>query len=434
MSDHRSISRGQFLGVTGAAVGAASFLGTSRARAETSAYKRAVQQAKPYLIGSPYPLHSFYAADGEQMRNGSGLAIDEINATGGIGGKKIERIVIDADVATPEGLATAFTKLINDDVDALIIGYVQVPATEYDLVAAYGAPYLHGNTYESGVQKVRDNPKKYSMIFNVDSTEVWYGRNFPGFLNLLEATGRWKPKKRTVHFIEGDLVYSQTISKSGQEAVEKSGKWKNVGVEKVITPTNDWAPVIRKLHQTNPGVVMNDHPAPADLAAFMKAFAANPTDSLVYLQYGPSIPVFLELAGSAANGAVWSSVLGPYQDVLGRAFKAKYRARHKLTPGANAGQNYDTVYMLARAWAKVGNPKNFKAVSDELRRLIHRGVCGGYWLNHIGQVNWLYPAQTQDPSLGNAHLFYQVQNGQHKIIYPTPYTEAPFTRAPWQSA
>jgi branched-chain amino acid transport system substrate-binding protein len=432
--EDKQLDRTKFLGAAAgvaAAAGSLGFAGVAKSatRPQTAA---AIKASKPFLIGCPFPLHSFYAADGNQMKNGSGLAIDEINASGGIAGRKIDRLVIDADVATPEGVTTAFKKLVSAKVDAILVGYIQVDAPSYDIAAAYGAPYIHGNTLEAGVQRVKANPKKYFNIFNVDSTEVHYGTNFPLFLTQLANSGQFKPRAKTIHFIEGDLGYSQNISRSGQDAFKKAG-WNVVGVEKVVTPTNDWTPVIRKLQQKKAAVVMNCHPAPADLAAFMKQFAANPTDALVYLQYGPSVPVFQQLAGKAANGAVWSTVVGTFNDAYGKAFQAKYRAKYKSDPGfANAGQCYDEVYMLAQAWGKVGDPRNFRAVADALRTTIHRGVSGTINMNRPGQYTLSYPYETNDPSLGMASLYFQIQNGKQTIISPSPYAQAPYKKAPWQ--
>jgi branched-chain amino acid transport system substrate-binding protein len=434
VAEDNQLDRTKFLGVAASGVAAAGSLGLAgytkrKTRPQTAAAARA---AKPYLIGSPFPLHSFYAADGNQMKNGSGLAIDEINSSGGIAGRRISRIVIDADVATPEGVTTAFKKLISSKVDAILVGYIQVDAPSYDIAAAYGAPYIHGNTLDAGVQRVKANPTKYFNIFNVDSTEVHYGINFPLYLDRLASSGQFRPRAKTIHFIEGDLGYSQNISRAGQAAFKKAG-WNIVGVEKVVTPTNDWTPVIGKLRQKKAAVVMNCHPAPADLAQFMKQFAANPTDALVYLQYGPSVPQFLQLAGKAANGAIWSTVVGTFNDQLGKAFQAKYRSKYKSDPGfANAGQCYDEVYMLAQAWGKVGDPRNFRAVATALRTTIHRGVSGTINTNRRGQYSLSYPFETNDPSLGMAHLYFQIQNGKQKIIFPSPYAEARYTKAPWQ--
>jgi branched-chain amino acid transport system substrate-binding protein len=52
-----------------------------------------------FVIGALYPLTGPNAADGEQMNNGAQLAIDEINAAGGIAGRRIR-------ASTPSSTAT----------------------------------------------------------------------------------------------------------------------------------------------------------------------------------------------------------------------------------------------------------------------------------------------------------------------------------------
>lgn len=223
MAEDKRLDRTKFLGVAGTGLAVASGVGLAsyskkKTRPQTAA---AIAQARPYLIGSPFPLHSFYAADGKQMQNGSGLAIEEINSSGGIAGRRIRRTVLDADVATPEGVSTAFRKLISAKVDAILVGYIQVDAPSYDIAAAYGAPYIHGNTLDAGVQRVKANQKKYYNIFNIDSTEVHYGINFPLYLDRLASSGQFKARAKTIHFVEGDLGYSQNISRAGQRSEER---------------------------------------------------------------------------------------------------------------------------------------------------------------------------------------------------------------------
>ena len=43
---------------------------------------------RPYLIGSAFPLSGASAGDGIELRNGSQLAIAEINARGGVAGRR----------------------------------------------------------------------------------------------------------------------------------------------------------------------------------------------------------------------------------------------------------------------------------------------------------------------------------------------------------
>ena len=73
----------------------------------------------------------------------------------------------------------------------------------------------------------------------------------------------------------------------------------------VTTPNTEWGATLAKLQANPPGVIWLTEYFPADDAAFMKQFSVNPTKSLVHIQYGPSVPQFLTLAGASANGAVW---------------------------------------------------------------------------------------------------------------------------------
>ena len=155
--------------------------------------------------------------------------------------------------------------------------------------------------------------------------------------------------------------------------------------------------------------------------------------ALVYLQYGPSQPEFLQLAGKNAEGFVWSTVLGVYADEKGRAFREKYKKRFpgKVMGLCYTGSGYDIVNFLAQAWTAVGDPDKFAAVNDYIRKTPFRGVCGWSYLNNARQEGVHYPVGTDDLEKGMAQLYFQVQNGEHKIIYPNKLIETPFRPASW---
>jgi branched-chain amino acid transport system substrate-binding protein len=85
------------------------------------------------------------------------------------------------------------------------------------------------------------------------------------------------------------------------------------------------------------------------------------------------------------------------------------------------------VQLLAEGWARSTSPRDFHDVNAVLRRSLHRGVNGSYQLDSPAQTVRLYPDETPDPSIGQAHLVFQVQQGRHQIIAPTPYTTASFS-------
>lgn len=424
-SDRSALSRRGLLGAaaaTGLAAGALTAPGAASART------RRRSASTGFTIGCSFPLTGPLASDGEQMKNGVTLAASEINAAGGIAGKQINLSIVDTDVTDPAKIKTSLQKHVNDKVDALYEGYlIQWPAS-MDIKANYGAPCLDASTSIDQVKQIQGSAK-YGNIFQIDPPESYYGLGFPGFLNQVKAAGKWKPQNNQIFIVEGDSVYSQTISKFAQQQAPKQG-WKIKGVTKVTGGAADWSPSAKKAKDSKAAVVMNTHFAPDDLAKWTKAWAANPGKSLVYLQYGPSIPAYLTLAGKAANGIVWATVTGVYNDPVGKIFRAAYKAKFGKGAGfSNSGSGYDGVNMLARAWAATGDGQNFKANIDQLRKMIHRGVNGGYWLTK--NAGLAYPAQTPDPGIGQAHLFFQIQSGVHHIIQPAPYIEAQFQNPPW---
>jgi branched-chain amino acid transport system substrate-binding protein len=171
---------------------------------------------------------------------------------------------------------------------------------------------------------------------------------------------------------------------------------------------------------------------PAVLALFQRAFATRRVPTLMYQLYTPSIPGYLERAGAAANGSVWSTVSGTYGDALGGQFARSYRAAYGDGPGrSHAGIAYDEIGMLVSAWRGVEHVRDRRAVTRQLRRRPYRGVNGSYYFDHPGQhgVGWL--GENGDPSLAQAHLVLQVQDGRHRIIAPGPYAEARFQVPAW---
>ena len=77
--------------------------------------------ATPIRIGAIDPLTGPFAAYGEPVRDGMLLAVDEINAKGGIGGRKIE-LLLEDDGGDPKNSVSAFTKLATVSKVPVVIG------------------------------------------------------------------------------------------------------------------------------------------------------------------------------------------------------------------------------------------------------------------------------------------------------------------------
>ena len=392
-----------------------------------------VQASENILIGVPAAQSGpLGVADHQDWTNGVLMAIEDINAKGGVLGRNLEAKIIDLDMLSPEGNIAGFQSLLEADVHAIASAFTIIPQPAMDAAAPSGIPYVHGNTSSVNVDLYKSDPQKYRNIFQLDVPEVWYGTGFVRFLTDLKASGAWEPKNNKVHIVQGQISYTQLISQSTQAEI-KNSDWEVAAITDIQFPVQDWTPVIKALRSTDAAAIMIDHWVAAELAAFAQQYAFDPVPgALVYLQYGPSQPEFLELASGAGEGMVWGSVYGVYADEKGTAFRERYKAKYPGIMGmVYTGGGYDAVHILAEAWKSAGDPNNFDAVGDAIRNMNYRGINGTYKIDPETNSGISYPNMVSDPEAGQAHLFFQVQNDEHRIIAPSPYAEVPFVKAPW---
>lgn len=409
------------------------FLMTSAATVAAVSMTAPAFAAEPILIGVPTAQSGpVGVADQADWLNGITMAVEEINAAGGVNGRMLQTKVVDIDLLTPEGTVAAFQSLVEAGVQALAHSFAIIPQPAMDVAASTGVPYLHGNTSQASLDLVKGNPDKYRNIFQIDVAETWYGAGLIKFLSNQKAAG-WVPKNNKVHIVQEQIGYTQVISKATQAAIAASGgEWELGKITDIQFPVQDWAPVVQDLKATDCGVIMIDHWVAAELASFAQAYVLDPTPgSLVYLQYGPSQPEFLNLAGEAAEGFIWGSVIGVYADDTGKAFRAAYQAKHPGTMGmVYTGSGYDTIHILAQVWASV-DPSDFDGVGKAIKAISYRGVCGTYSFANDEHTPLSYPNTTDRPEAGQAHLIFQVQDGVHTIISPATNKQADLRPAPW---
>ncbi|WP_119302326.1 ABC transporter substrate-binding protein [Dongia deserti] len=393
------------------------------------------------LLGVPSSLSTPYGvADDTDHLNGTKLAQEEINAAGGILGRKLELFVPDVDKLSPESARQAIAACIDKKVYAISNSFLFAPIPAMDESAKYKCPYLQGNTQRNATEAFKADPEKYSHVLQTDPSEVNYGWTYPLWLTKMEEEQGWKPKNRKIHIVAEQVGYCQTILKAAKEAIPKYS-FELAEVTDIQYPVNDWSPVIQRLKEVDAGAIMIDHWVAAEYAAFCKQFQADPVPgALVYLQYGPSQPEFLELGGRATEGFCWSTVLGVYGDQIGQDFRKKYLAKYPEYEGnmglVYTGNGYDIVKYLELAWKATEDPEDFAASVKWIRENPYRGVCGMMDMRNEYQEALHYPDngfgnQAAELEKGMSQLYVQVQDTQHKIIWPGPIAESKLRPAPW---
>ncbi|MBR1092593.1 ABC transporter substrate-binding protein [Bradyrhizobium manausense] len=385
------------------------------------------------------------AVDGIEHKHGLEMACEEINAAGGILGKRLEPITIDSKNQTAEEVTAAARLLIDrNGVHAIINGYnVGANQAEYDPIADAGVIYIHYNTSIGHHEVFKSNPNKYFGIFMADPAEYYYGVGLPVMLDRIRKSGAWKPANNKIALVTGSLPYSIVISNAIREAAPKYGF--EVSFEEVVpVPTTEWGAVLNKVRSQAPAVIANTHFFPGDLAQCQVQFLRQPTNSLMYYQYGPLLKAFSDIAGDAARGVLTSSVIGILPDEAGKAFRKaywdKFGPKAEADPGASTYSetyHYAIAAALAGGTGAPGNDKQNRKIAGNLRRLTYRAPFGT--LRYAPEFNAAipYPTVSNDPSIAMPHLLYQIKDPKadvpKKLIFPEPYNEAQFELPPWFS-
>jgi branched-chain amino acid transport system substrate-binding protein len=113
------VTRRRFVGWSAAGAGA---LGA--AMLVPAPWRAAFGQAKPYKIGSLQPLSGTAALGGKTALVGVQMAVDRINASGGINGRPVELIVADYESKPDVGRRKAEKLVVEDQIDAHVGGYL----------------------------------------------------------------------------------------------------------------------------------------------------------------------------------------------------------------------------------------------------------------------------------------------------------------------
>jgi branched-chain amino acid transport system substrate-binding protein len=398
----------------------------------------------PVKIGSALPMSGFAAADGIEFKNGLTLAAEEINAAGGILGRPIQIEIEDTKEMGADIVTQAMQRLIDrHSAGAIINGYnVGTNMVEMDVAADNDVIFVHYNTLISHNTKFLSDPQRYYSCFQGDPPEFYYGPGFLLFLKSLIDSKQWNPPNKKIAIIPSANEYSIVIANAIRDRLTEFGF--ELGLyETVPFPTNQWGPTLAKLRQNPPAAIAVTHFLPQDLAQFMTQFLPEPTQSLVYMQYGPSLPAFREIGKEAVNGVIYSTVIGCLPDEFSAAYRKTYREKFGAKAAFITGsQTYDGLWHYALSAAIAGgasepnNKEQTRKVSEAMKRLIYRGVNGIYHADPKGQSAFCYPTQVKDPSLGMAHQFLQHQDYRTdpKLIAPPLYAIDAMKLPPWIKA
>ena len=310
--------------------------------------------AEPIKIGEYASLTGKEAAFGQSSHKGTLLAIEEINAAGGILGKPIE-FVFEDNRSTPGESATIAKKLVSRDKVVAILGEV---ASGRSLEAApiaqsNGVPMISPSSTNPKVTETGD------YIFRVCFTDPFQGRL------LAEFAKRTLKAQKVAIFSDVSAPYSVGLAQYFREPF-LAGGGQLVSEQKYTGGDKDFRAQLTAIKSTAPDAILV--PGYYTDVGLIVAQAR---------QLGITVPLFggdgweapelLQIAGAQAlQGTYYSTHFSPDNtDPLAQKFVAAFRAKFGETPDAMAALGYDSALVLADAIRRAGTTDGAK-VRDAL--------------------------------------------------------------------
>ncbi|KDD53288.1 leucine-, isoleucine-, valine-, threonine-, and alanine-binding protein [Bordetella bronchiseptica OSU553] len=253
---------------------------------------------------------------GDMVREGVDTAIERINATGGVNGKKLEAVVID-DGCEPKQGPVAANRVVNDKI-GFVVGHVCSGAT-------IAATEIYNNEGVVMVTPSATSPavtdgKNYEFIFRTIGRDDQQGPAAAKF--ILE-----KIKPKTVAVIHDKQSYGQGIATAVKDTLEKNGT-KVVIFEGINAGDSDYSAVITKLKAAKVDFVYYGgyHP---EMGLLLRQGAEQGLDAKFMGPEGVGNPDINAIAGPAVEGMLLTLpadfTLNPANAEIVKAFKDKKR-------------------------------------------------------------------------------------------------------------
>jgi branched-chain amino acid transport system substrate-binding protein len=280
------------------------------------------------------------ATSGTNFKNGVELAVKEINAAGGILGRKVD--YTSSDTQSQPQTAKALAVRAIDDGAYVVMGPVFSGSILVSMAETRRAEIPNFTGGEAAAITKQGNPYIFRTSFTQDAAMPKVARYVAQNL-----------KAKTVA-----LIYvNNDFGKGGREALAKALQPLGVKITADISTEQsqvDFSAAVLKAKQSNADVVFvytNEEESARVLRELRKQGVTKPIVGETVL----TSQKVIELAGEAANGAVAHvglTVDAPIPSV--RAFRSKFEKEFKYTPDHNGIKGYTGVYMLKAAIEKVG--------------------------------------------------------------------------------
>jgi branched-chain amino acid transport system substrate-binding protein len=358
----------------------------------------AATAADTIKVGIVLPLTGEQAKFGEIEKRSFEMAAGEINAKGGVKGKKLE-LLFEDDTGKPDVGRSATEKLISQSKVPVITGGYSSSVTAASTAVAqqFKVPFL---VTTGSADKITES--KYDYVFRINPPASEYPAAVVTFLQEVV-----KPKTAVILF--ENSLFGQSSSKEFEEDCKKLGI-KVLLKEGYNKGAVDFKPMLTKVKAMNPDLVYMVSYV-MDAALLMRQAKELDFNPKLFIGGGAgfTLPEFHKNAGSAAefvySATLWVETI-PYPGAMD--YFKKYRAKYKEDTEYHGAEAYASMYVVADALkrAKSITPKD-----------VRDALATTDMMTAFGPVKFVsYDKKTQQNKLPT--FMVQWQKGELETVWP----------------
>jgi branched-chain amino acid transport system substrate-binding protein len=281
---------------------------------------------KPLLVGVVAPVTGLNAEEGSGLRNGILLALEEVNAKGGVQGHRVEPVEVD-EPAGNDGAIAASRKLLDDPRVVGAVGYLTAEAffAAHDVFMTphfpLVLPCLRGRETH---HLVSSGSNEFSLC--------------PLGVEQAMGLARWaiaSGAQNRVYVRETSFDGLSEVNRFRDALSKVVGKLVSGGDEAVSLDVADYAPLAERLRAAGNDLIFFGGLPRQGGRLLRQLRAAGVTAPFILGAPAPD-DAFIAEAKEAAEGALATFPARPLEDTeVGRAFLAKYKARGFAAPAGH---------------------------------------------------------------------------------------------------
>jgi len=308
-------------------------------------------QANAIRIGHLTPMTGFLGALGEYAVMGLKMAVEEINAAGGVAGRPIDLMTEDS--VNPQVAASKAQRMLERDNVAFLMGEINsASALTISQVAARNKKLFLSIGARSDALRGKDC-NRYTFHVDIPVTVMV---NAAG--QALVREGLVKGKK--IYSLTADYLFGHDLSRQAKRFFAANGG-EQIGDELVATDVTDFSPYLLKIRQAKPDLIATNL-AGNQVTNFVKQYSEF---GLPFAVAGFNLNTADAWAAGEGNlGGIWPTVWHHDLKTPGsQAFVAAFQKKYNKRPENHAWIEYVSMKIMAQAIAETKGTDTDKLIA-----------------------------------------------------------------------